>query len=397
MGKRSILRVMVIFALIAMIAFSGLSLAQEITATVTDLSGNIVKLTKVNTVQLSFHVGDSDMGIPIIQIRNIKSLGRGDMFKVTLVSGEILEGSSRSKIEGEWELGAYSLELSKAKSIVFEIGKTTTSEAPEWKQPAGFVAQVNGTNVYGLEYEFSYTGFNRYWIPAKSYTVDKSYLWLPVVKGPALYFIPFSKIKQVSPNEVILTDDFKVEAYLYLEKGAAFEGRDRKLKGETTFGSIEFAIEKVKSIIFIHEKDLQISSAEEEKKWNHKKFESDTRLKGTIFVDKGTPINVSQLDVFSVNTEGYTYSKSKALEVYIGDALNKIDLSKLAAIKEFSAKRSKYGVIKELIAKIVTKSGNLLSVKFKDKNICFGGKLDLGYVKVFAADVKAVELKEVLK
>lgn len=388
MKTKSIYRILVILGLITVTMFSGVCLAQDITANVTDLSGNIIKLTKVNTVQLSFHIGDADMEIPIIQIRSIESLGRGNMFKVTLVSGKTLEGSSTSKIEGEWELGTYSLELPKAKGIVFERGEATTGEAPEWKQPVGFVAQVNGINVYGLEYEFAYTEYSTMWIPPKAYTSYNSYLWLPVVKGLALYFIPFSKIKQVSPNEVILTDGSKVKAYLYLEKGdASFEGRDRKLTGQTTFGSIEFPIEKVKSIKFIHNKDLQISSAEKQKEWSHKKFESDSRLKATIVVKSGAPISVSQLDVFSVNTEGFTYSKSQALEVYIGEALNKIELSKLTAIRELSFKQN------QLTAKIVTKRGNILSVRFKNPYVCFGGRLDLGYVKVRAADVKAVELR----
>jgi len=69
MKTKSIYRILVILGLITVTMFSGVCLAQDITANVTDLSGNIIKLTKVNTVQLSFHIGDADMEIPIIQIR----------------------------------------------------------------------------------------------------------------------------------------------------------------------------------------------------------------------------------------------------------------------------------------------------------------------------------------
>ena len=87
------------------------------------------------------------------------------------------------------------------------------------------------------------------------------------------------------------------------------------------------------------------------------------------------------------------------MEVYIGEvgeASSKIELTKLTAIREFRVKRNQGGWIEDLRAKIITKSGNQLSVRFKDPTVCFGGKLDLGYVKVRAADVKLLSLNEAI-
>lgn len=157
-------------SLLSTLLIVSIAFGADVTVEITDTSGNTVKLTEVATTSLSFRVGEADMTIPISQLRQVRAMGRGDLFEVTLVSGETMQGTSSSSISGEWELGSFSLHLSKAKTIAFSGGEQAVAAKGDWKQPIGFMAKVNGTKVYGLVYAFSYTDYNRMWIPAKSST-----------------------------------------------------------------------------------------------------------------------------------------------------------------------------------------------------------------------------------
>lgn len=212
------------------------------------------------------------------------------------------------------------------------------------------------------------------------------------MKGPALYFIPFSKIEQIGPTQIVIVDGTRLDGSFYQKDNRLFEGRDQKLKGKTTFGDIEFSLATVKTVTFEHKNDLQIASEQEAMKWNHRNFDSDSKLKAIITTTNGDTVDVQGLEVFTVNSEGYTYSKSTSLKVYIGEGLNNVELSKLSGIRGFKVHGTGSST-STITASVVTKSGNILSVKFEKSDICFGGLCGLGYVKILARDLRTIEIK----
>lgn len=367
--------------------------AAELTAKVSDTSGNMVSLTRVTTAQLAFHIGEADRSIPVVQIRQIDGLERGGLLKITLVSGEVMEGTSTAVLTGEWELGAYTLDINKAKSIAFGASQGTPEQIPPWKSPAGFVADINGTTVYDLRYEFSYTGRSSLWIPPKIYTSQMTYLWLPFVKGSALYYVPFSRIQSTTPDEITLTDGTKMNGSLFntQEREQVFQGRDRKVKGQTPFGEIEFPISNIKKITFLYDKDAQVATVEDQYKQEHGKFKSKSKLSGVITTTDNIPVPVTQLEVLTVDSEGYSFAKESVLSVFIGDARNAIDLAKLKAVSGIKVGGEAHKPV--IRADVVTKSGNTLATTFERSDVFFGGTCDQGYVVVGIEAIKSVDIK----
>lgn len=384
----------IIFVFLLLAISPNILAGDKIACTITDSANNIVKLTDVSTKQISFQLNGSVISIPVIQISEVKSLGHNDLLKVALLSGQTHEVTSSDKIEGEWELGSYSIEIKKVNSIIFE----KPDPPPPFKPPAGFVAEFNGITIYSLEH--------------KMVSPNRDSLWMPFLKGPVVYSIPFAKIKQILQNEIVLTNDMKLKGLFHLKNSnydsIMFDGRPRNLVGKTAIGTIELPAENVKSITFKHDKDIDISFAIKEHDYYDRNFApSDSKIKGTITVNSCEPVNIEKfisgevpansnesISVEHLDAFDTSYgSKNQFIEVYIGEGLNKVELSKVIAIKDFEVRRDQTGFPQEIIAKITTKAGNVFSVKFKNLWICFGGTLDIGYAKVPAVYTKSIELK----
>jgi hypothetical protein len=370
-------------------------LAQGVIATVSDSAGNQVKLTGLTTKEITLHVGDTTVHIAPETIKEITAVSGG--LEVVLASGTTLKGTSDGQIAGQWELGSYTLALSKCRRIVFERG--SGMPPTDWVQPPGYMATVNETEVFGLQYEFTWSGCDPLWIPCKSYSRQKTLLFLPVLKGDLLFRVPFSAIAQASPSGVELRDGSRIEGRFTsmigtLNENRRFEGSNRKLIGQTKYGKIEFPINKIKSIVFHPESSLPLPESDLMKLGAPASGARESiGEQATIVTAGGESVLVSRLDFFAVDTKGFDYIPSRTMEVRIGESINQIEIAKLSAVKDFSVQMTQYGGILSLNARISTKSGNTLAVQFVIPDICFGGQTAQGYVKACSSDLKSVDIK----
>lgn len=399
-------RIVTSFGVALIIACPTPLMSQETAAEVTDIQGNLINLTKITTNELPFSRIDNVIRIPIILISEIKSLGRDDLFEVVLLSGEVIKGSSKSTFKGEWEFGAYSVDLTKIRNITFIHDKSSSGGMSEWKQPHGFVAKVNGTKVYGLECEFAYDAWDTNWMPSKHYVRYHSLLYLVVFRLDSLYFIPFSKIKKALPGELILKNDSKVAVRLNSYKDSDistfYKIDEINISGVTSCGKIEWPIEKIKSMDFIHDEDLHVSFDKEKYRYHPNLQFTKSVLNGTIITKSGLTIDVTQLWCMQMNFDdiywfGFEHRIiDSMLGIVVGEAMSEVELSKIKAIKEFDAQISQDEYDKRvtsLTAKLTSTSGNTISVNFNNSLLCFGGKTDLGFVVVFAPFFNSVEVK----
>ncbi len=356
-------------ALVLAALFVSIAPAADITAEITDTSGFTVTLDQVVPASFVFRVGDADVNIPVEQIRRIEAVEAESIFELTLVSGETMRGSSDGRVSGEWELGSHVLDLNKVKSMVFRQAKKPATSTVGWKQPVGFVAKVNGTKIYGLTYTFRSRGS------------DRDHLWLPVVRNQALYFIPFSKIKQATPQEIGLTDGTSLQGSFY-EKDRIFDGSHGKLQGETSFGDIEFPLAMVKTVDFLHDEYVQNAPPD--------------GLDAVINATNDDAIHVNGLEVVNVNSQGYIDSKSTSLTCHIGEGMSTVALSRLRGIHDINILQedvTSYSSKVKITVRLLAKSGNAVSAELDRSSIDFGGTCDLGYVRVPVQGIKDIQIK----
>jgi hypothetical protein len=320
--------------------------------------------------------------------------------EISLISGQILtaipyDGArAETTIKGQWEFGEYSLSLFNAKQVRFQQTQST-SGTPEWNPPLGFVAKVNDTVLHDLGYVFEYQACQTYWISCKPYIEISTIRTLLVLRNSALYFIPFSKISQVSPSEVLLTDNAKIQIQLYLKSNDAdvFEGDKRWIIGETKTGRVHFPIKDVQSITFIAEQYSPVKENREHEVW---KVALESTFRGTVVTDSDASIDLNRF-VFLTSTHAnpYSYKAATKVEVSVGDASTTVDLSKLSTVKEFNIKfRDRVSrLIQSTSAKFVSKGGTLLPVTFNQPIVCVAGMMDFFYVKVCPPTLKVIDLK----
>lgn len=355
-------------AFVLAVAFVSIATAADMTAEVTDTSGYTVTLDHVVPASLAFELGNANANISVDQIRRIEAVDPEGTFTVTLVSGETMQGSSDGRVFGEWELGSHMLDLSKVKSIARRQAGRPAASTANWMPPVGFVANVNGTKVYGLTYKFRSRGG------------DRDHFWLPVVRNQAVYSIPFSRIKQAAPQGIELTDGTSLQGRFY-EKDRVFEGSHGKLQGETTFGDIEFPLATVQTIDFLH--DEHVRSA-------------PVGLDAVITATSGDTIHVNGLEVMTVNSGGQIDSKSTSLKCHIGEGISTVALSRLKGIRDINMIQERvtsYSSRVKVTVELLAKSGNTAPARLAVSSIYFGGTCDLGYVKIQVQDIKTIQIK----
>lgn len=258
------------------------------------------------------------------------------------------------------------------------------------KTPATFAAQVNSSSLTSVFYEFTYWTPDFGWMPPKQTKVTKTLQYLPVLRGSALLFIPFHLIREATPSAVTLEDGTVIRASLHggPEDSNLFWGNDRRIKGQTSLSDVAYPIEKVRSITF-GPRDTKAEAASEPQ------FGSRSQVRATLYPTIGEEIEVSGFSIVGTMGSAFSFSETNELEVTIGDAEAKINVSKIAAIKDMKLidEKSQYGTHREVTAKLSSRTGEVVDVKLVYPfRTHFAGWTPWGWVIVAAPRTKAIEL-----
>ena len=363
----------------------------ELTATITDLSGSKVTLNKVITSNIKLKIGDAEQEVPLKLIKVMFFDEKESAFKVKFVSDKEIIGSSNSEIKGAWELGDYSISLSKVKSISIE----GLSQVVKWNKPEGYMAEVVQTDGsvneiygFGFGYTYSYTRSNCMWNCGSS--SDNLLKILPLNQGKGALIIPLNKIVSISDissngeypreyNASITLSDKKVTKSSFGEFGGE---RIDYIKGETEIGCYTLSMDKVKKIIFHHDNDILPLP-----KYSWGKTEEGLKASVTCQSDITTSlINVWIYEPSSSGTVS-SYGGAKTVKIKIGESQNYVEISKISNIIINKDTGYKYS------AELVTKTGNTITGELVD-NSYIGGYTDQDwffYVKI--KDLKKITIQ----
>ena len=394
---------LIILGLLMVFGLQAAAYAQESVATIKLRDGGEIILNKVATSHIDVPFKDGVLSIPIRLLASIKSATIKNKYQVNLVSGESYERVFEEQfkeemLEGETDLGSYSVPYRKTEVITFRNKKI-----PRWSQPDGVVALINGIEVYGLKYRFEH------FCPGFCFTFS-DFQYLSVADGAVLYRIPFSNIKKVTTDSVLLTDGEILQAAMYVTDKAKYQGEEcelvfdthgleKELYGETPHGNIAFPVEKITSFLFLHDQDIVSPKMKRQSGKEQGMLEFSSNLSAVLTPVHGSPVAVDQLHVVSIWSSGgysYKYDKSRKIRAKIaGGGTLDIELSKVDIIKEFRVdERYASGDPITITANVVTRSGKEYPVMIDlawDRY--FGGKSRFGYVRVHPAFLKEIRIK----
>jgi len=364
-----------------------------LSATIVDLKNSKIVLTKLITSKITVKTGESQQVVPLDQVREIIMTSKPGTFKIKMTSGTTVAGSSNSLIQGTWELGEYKISLGKVKSLVMN----GAAPASNWKKPAGFAASVTDvqgsvTDIYGfgLKYTYHYTRSNCMWNCGSS---SKAALHvLPVNQGKGALMIALKAIASIT--DIQSTSKYPVthSATITLKDGTVIKAnfgnfadeKIRSIQGKTELGEFSLALNKTRSIVFRHDRNISPLPKYE---WGDKKKGGTA----SITCQSGLSYILSHTRKYSPSSNGKVgrYQRGKStIQIKIGEAENNVNMSKIAKINVTPKKESKYKTQYPIV--LTTKTGNQVNAILEDRKY-LGGFTRNGWFYY----VKVKELKEI--
>jgi len=347
-------------------------LAWAVVTIVVDKKGVKVELTSLKTEKIYFNTDNfENLAIPVGAISTILLSKGGKSLILQSTKGIEVKGTSDSKLEGEWELGDYSVSLSDVKSVEFRWATQQQKITNLADLPEGYFALVTDWNGKTMEvFNFEYRGSYYYSSPYINRSSHMSYLnrsYIPVEYKEIIVGIPFSNIDVVKftdvestnsewqPNlSIKLLDGSKLEV-----KMAPFGEYAPKFTGEVSQGDL---IERIHQIEFNHNLDKNASSDN-----THFDFYKELNSVYTISFQtlQGNKAVFRNGTLLGINDEGYRciYFRTE-FKIKFGESTTVVDFSKMKSIK-FTG---------ESKAQMTTTSGKVLDILLLDFNeIWIGG------------------------
>lgn len=370
---------------------------------VTDTKGATTKLLNISTSTIQFDSGATRIQMPLKVINRLELGGDGKSLVVTTTSGKELTGKSRSSLEGEWDLGKYSITLDKIRLVDFGRGDASkddansTDDAKQEKDQNEFT--VRAVDRTGLELQIKKFAFNfRYsyptpgWIGKYSTSSVNRRLYIPFRHHGIVVGVPFADVKEFVADDTLPKSVYGWEppVTVVLTDGRELNGKIARLGssghafvGATEFGTIELDIAKVKKVQFEHtqSKDAERVSIQTPRSKKH-----ETPYSISVTTWEGQKSTLHNACAFQLD-DGYRWDQvSATLKMSIGEATHTVGFDKIKAIK-FN-KKGKLG------ARLTAESGKEFTVTITGYTTCLGGDAEeFGKGWINLSRVAAVELR----
>lgn len=368
------------------------SLSDEVV--IVDKKGVKVELTRMETKKINFDVGDfNNLTIPVAAISSIRLAEDGKTLILQLVTGRNVKGTSDSNLEGEWELGNYSVSLSDIKSVEFRWATqqqriTTVADLPE-----GYYASITDWTGRTMEvYNFEYRGRWYYSSPYINRSSHMSYLnrrYLPVEYKELIVGIPFSDIDVVKFTDVKSTDrEWQPTLEIQLAdrerltaKLAVWGEYAPRFTGEVAQGDI---IERIHQIDFSHKRDKNASRVDAGCECCYNGLNSSYTI--SIKTSHGNQVAVRNGTLIGLD-EGHCWENFRTeFKIKFGESTTVVDFSKIKSIL----------LTGESKAQMVTTSGKTVDILLLDYNeIWIGGNIDrFGPARIQLSKTSSLEINK---
>lgn len=421
---------------VLMLFVASIGICSNVT-TVIDQKNNRIELTTVHTQNIILSVDWVDYTIPIEEISTIVRSKDQDKLVLTTVTGKTLEGKtgSKSKIEGKWELGKYSIALSDIKSVDFGRGVQQEGKSTVPSQTDGFFATCTDRNgdvvqIYSFIHIFKYyhnaprtdIGGGMYQVFGRDEWRSTARAFLPFEYRDVTVAIPFMQINTITftdTNDMLPKEDSKLKEWPF---SVTIELRDgNKLSGKTPvlgdpwqstrrFGGVTgvtqvkgFSIpfHKVQQITFNHTRDKNVADMIGGVRWSYYidggfriKDSLDSPYSMSIKTRQRSKILLQNACLFKLDERGDWEELELEFQIGIGDSSNIVDFDKIRAIN-FKFK-------KNVPDQIITSSGTTIDGMVKTWRQVMGGNLGgdlekLGPGFISMENVASLEISHIKK
>lgn len=427
---------------VLMLFVASIGICSNVT-TVIDQKNNRIELTTVHTQNIILSVDWVDYTIPIEEISTIVRSKDKDKLVLTTVRGKTLEGTNgpKSKIEGNWELGEYSIALSDIKSVDFGRGVQQEGKSTVPSHTDGFFAICTDRNG-DVVHVYSFMHIFRYYHSARRtsigdgvYMVYGSDRWratarafLPFKYEDVTVAIPFMQINTITFTDTNdMLQDYKLEDWrrpfsvtIELHDGDKLSGKTPALGGTyvypnhprrlfcgvtgvTQIKGFSIPFHKVQQITFNHAQDKNVADMIGATRWGYY-INGGFRIKGSldspysmsIKTQQGSKILLQNACLVQMDESGYWEEFETEFQIGIGNSSNIVDFDKISAV---NFKETASG----LSDQIVTTSGTTIDcmVNVKAGQVIggnLGGDLEkLGPGFIYMGNVASLEISHIKK
>jgi len=384
-------KIIFIFVVMCFLTMAVWALADE--AIIVDKKDVKVELSNVETKKIYIDVDNfENLAIPVAAISSIRLAEDRKKLIIQSVTGRVVKGNSSSKLEGEWELGKYSVSLSDIKSIEFrwDVQQQETSPAV---QPDGFYAVITDWTGKTMEvFDLKYLG--RYWwsspyINRSSHMIYEHRKYLPVEYKEIIVGVPFTDIDTIKFTDIESTEmeweptlDIKlVDGTTLVVRLARWGERAPKFTGEVLNGDL---VERIHQIAFNHKRDKNAQRVIPGRNSIYKDLDSVYTI--SLKTSQGHQIVLRNGCLLGLN-EGYRWTTLRTkFNIKLGESTTAVDFSKIKSFR-FS------GTPK---AQMTTTSGKTVDVLLPDYNkIWIGGNFDrFGPARIKLSRVSSLEISK---
>ena len=386
-GEHKMRSMITIFTLVYFLLMAVCSFASE--AIVIDKKDFKVELSSVKTKKIIIDVNDfEDLAIPIEAISSICLTEDEKELIIKSITGRVVQGTSKSDLVGEWELGTYSVSLSDIKSIELSLD-VNQQETSKSIQQDGFCTLITDWNEKTMVvFNFEYMG--RWWysspfINRSSYMNYEKRKYLPVKYKEMIIGIPFTDIDTVKFSDTKPTNkewepvvDIKlVDGSILKAKLARLGEYAPKFTGESNGDFVG----RIRQITFDHKRDKNVKRVIPEYA-QHLNSEYKIRLK----TSQGHQIELQNACLHRIN-DGYKWALLRtSFKIKLGESNNDVEFNKIKSIN----------LLGDSKAQMITTSGKNIDVLLPDYNkIWIGGNIDrFGPARIKLSQVSSLEISK---
>ena len=170
-----------------------------------------IELSNIKTRMIDVDLSNFDgLAIPVTYISKIRRVKDGKDFVLRSVTGREVKVASSSALEGEWELGKYSVSLSDVKFIEFNWTARQQGISPRDRTNSFCATITDWTGKTMDVFDLKYVG--RYWwkspyIDVSSYIKSEHRQYIPIEHKGLIMGVPFADIDNISFTNQQPTDE----------------------------------------------------------------------------------------------------------------------------------------------------------------------------------------------
>lgn len=385
-------KINMLVALIFILSISITAFAGE--AIIVDKKDVKVELTSIKTkkVRIDFE-NFENLDIAVAAISSIRLAEDRKKLIIQSITGSIVKGISNSTLEGEWELGNYSVSLSGIKSIEFNWGAQKEKSALV-DQPDGFCAVITDWSGKTMEvFNFKYWGrwYQSSQFIGHSGMRDETRKYIPINYKDIIVGVPFTDIDTINftDNEATFKE-WEPSLDIKLVDGTALAGKLARLgeyapkfTGEVLQGGL---VGRIQQITFNHVRDKNAPRVVNVDEFHG---DLDSVYKISLKTLQGNQISLRNGCLIDLD-HGYAWTgKRTTFKIKLGESTTDVDFSKIKTIQLLGASK----------AKLTTTSGKTIDTMLPKYNeIWIGGNFDrFGSARIQLSKVSSLEISKAVK